>query len=105
MSDDQQILAAKELGMVFNYMNEDVIWDKFCDTYEAMRDLLGDFQAFYRSNPSPNLPQANLPDLQKEWENFIHASLEQIVHNGRVSFDSMRDNKYVDVVAKFASWF
>jgi hypothetical protein len=36
MSGDQQILAAKELGMVFNYMNDPQVWDKFCATYEAI---------------------------------------------------------------------
>jgi chitinase len=84
MSADQQVLSAKELGMMFNYMEEDV-WNKFCDTYEGIYDQLGGFNDFYATNPKAPLPQGlELPDLSEEWEKYI---------NGKATFDSLFANE------------
>jgi len=90
MTADQQVLSAKELGMVFNYMNEPDVWKKFCATYEGIYDLLGQWQTDYKNNPNANLPQnLNLPDLQKEWKTYINTALDQIVRNGISTFNQM----------------
>ncbi|KAJ6001245.1 hypothetical protein N7522_006472 [Penicillium canescens] len=90
MTADQQVLSAKELGMVFNYMNEPVVWSKFCATYEAIYDLLGQWQTYYNNNPNAPLPQGlNLPDLQDEWKTYINTALDQIVSNGKSTFNQM----------------
>lgn len=91
LTNDQQILVAKELGMVFNYMNDDEVWGKFCDTYEAIWSLLEEYDNYYVSTPNAPLPRIpNLPSLQDEWEAFISASLKQIVLNGQTAFRSMQ---------------
>jgi hypothetical protein len=90
MTADQQILSAKELGMVFNYMNEQVVWDKFCATYEAIYTLLGQWQTYYNNNPNAPLPQGlNLPNLQDEWKLYINTALDLIVANGKSTFSQM----------------
>ncbi|KAF3480712.1 chitinase [Arthroderma uncinatum] len=48
MDDDEQLQAVKEMGLVFGYLNHQEIWDKFCATYEALYDLFGSFDAWYR---------------------------------------------------------
>ncbi|KAJ5629565.1 hypothetical protein N7528_003222 [Penicillium herquei] len=93
MDADAQLLSAKELGMVFNYMNEEEVWGKFCDTYEAIYSLLQEFNDFYDTNPTLfEYGNLDLPDLQEEWQNYINAALDQIVSNGRATFDSMKWN-------------
>ena len=83
MTANQQVLSAKELAMVFNYMNEPDVWSKFCATYEAIYDLLGQWQTYYNNKPNAPLPQGlNLPDLQDEWKTYINTALDQIVSNG-----------------------
>ncbi|OQD86867.1 hypothetical protein PENSOL_c084G07525 [Penicillium solitum] len=90
MTGDQQVLSAKELGMVFNYLNEPDVWSKFCGTYEAIYDLLGQWQTYYNNNPNAPMPQGlNLPDLQDEWKTYINTALDQIVKNGKSTFNNM----------------
>lgn len=35
------------LGMIFNYLNTAAVWDAFCGTYEAVYDLMGEFDTWY----------------------------------------------------------
>ncbi|KAH7121711.1 hypothetical protein EDB81DRAFT_666247 [Dactylonectria macrodidyma] len=52
MDEEQQLLAVKEMGMVLNYPNSLDIWSMFCDTYEALYGLMGDFDGFYAGSAS-----------------------------------------------------
>lgn len=66
-------------------MNNQIIWDKFCDTYEALYDRLGDFDSWYARNGGP----LAIPSLQNEWRAFVRAMLESIVSNSRTEFDKL----------------
>lgn len=46
MSKDEQLQSVKEMGMVFTYLNSQTVWDGFCGSYEAIYDLLGDFDTW-----------------------------------------------------------
>ncbi|KAJ6032766.1 hypothetical protein N7540_003498 [Penicillium herquei] len=90
MDADAQVLSVKELGMVFNYINEEEVWEKFCDTYEAIYSLSQDFNDFYDTNPTLfQYGNLDLPDPQEEWQNYINAALDQMISNGRATFDLM----------------
>ncbi|OQE20207.1 hypothetical protein PENFLA_c017G00789 [Penicillium flavigenum] len=66
---DDQLSAAKEMGMVFTYMNDPTVWKMFCDTYEAIYDRLGEFDDYHRQQ------NTGIPSLQDEWPKFIDAVL------------------------------
>ncbi|KAJ5214410.1 hypothetical protein N7449_001579 [Penicillium cf. viridicatum] len=54
-SADAQLQLVKEMGMVSAYVNSQKVWDKFCSTYEAIYDLLGDFDQ-YQSGLGNTIP-------------------------------------------------
>ncbi|KAF9784244.1 hypothetical protein IL306_007712 [Fusarium sp. DS 682] len=69
-------------GMVFEYMNHPDIWKKFCDTYEALWEQMGNFDTFYATQSSA----PTIPSLQDEWKEFIEVVLTSLVHNTRTTF-------------------
>lgn len=71
LTNDQYVLVAKELGMIFNYMNDDEVWGKFCDTYEAIWSLKEEFDSYYATRTP--LINMNLPKMKPEGEAFIRA--------------------------------
>ncbi|KAI8659036.1 Chitinase [Fusarium keratoplasticum] len=83
MSGEQKLLATKEMGMVFRYMNDPIIWKKFCDTYEALYELFGTFDTFYAQQGSG----LTIPSLQKEWKEFIEVGLTSLVARSKASFE------------------
>ncbi|KAH6867367.1 hypothetical protein B0T10DRAFT_572385 [Thelonectria olida] len=83
MSAEKQLLATKEMGMVFEYMNNPTIWAKFCDTYEAMYKLFGDFDTFYATQGSG----VTIPSLQKEWKEYIEVVLTSMVLRSKTAFE------------------
>ncbi|RSL51633.1 hypothetical protein CEP51_015172 [Fusarium floridanum] len=83
MSSEQKLLATKEMGMVFRYMNDPIIWKKFCDTYEALYELFGEFDTFYAQQGSG----FTIPSLQKEWKEFIEVVLTSMVSRSKTAFE------------------
>jgi chitinase len=69
-------------GMVFEYMNHADIWKKFCDTYEALWEQMGNFDTFYATRSAAPA----IPSLQDEWKEFIETVLTSMVHNTRTTF-------------------
>lgn len=68
--------------MVFNYLNSPDIWSMFCDTYEALYELMGDFDTFYAGSGSG----VTIPSLQDEWKEYIEVVLSSMVSRSRASF-------------------
>jgi hypothetical protein len=64
-------------------MNHDEVWDAFCGTYEAIYDILGEWQDWWNANGSGYTP----PNMQDEWKAYIETVLESLVRRGRASFD------------------
>lgn len=85
MTQDEQLQSVKEMGMIFTYLNTQEVWDKFCGTYEAIYDLLGDFDTWY----SQNGQGVAIPNLQDEWKEYIRVSLDSLVRRSRATFDYM----------------
>ncbi|KAG7415033.1 Killer toxin subunits alpha/beta [Fusarium oxysporum f. sp. rapae] len=82
MPQEDKLMATKEMGMVFEYMNHPDIWKKFCDTYEALWEQMGNFDTFYATQSSA----PTIPSLQDEWKEFIEVVLTSLVHNTRTTF-------------------
>lgn len=74
---DDQLSAAKEMGMVFTYMNDPTVWKIFCDTYEAIYDRLGEFDDYHRQQ------NTGIPSLQDEWPKFIDAVLYSMANRAQ----------------------
>ncbi|CAG8071629.1 unnamed protein product [Penicillium olsonii] len=74
---DDQLSAAKEMGMVFTYMNDPTVWKMFCDTYEAIYDRLGEFDDYHRQQ------NTGIPSLQDEWPRFIDAVLYSMANRAQ----------------------
>lgn len=84
-------------GLVFNYLNTKEIWEKFCGTYEAIYDLLGDFDTWYAQNGAG----LTIPSLQKEWKNYNREVLDSLVRRSRATLKWMYENKrYVFICPK-----
>ncbi|KAH8127670.1 hypothetical protein LI328DRAFT_130088 [Trichoderma asperelloides] len=81
----EQLQSVKELGLIFSYMNNQIVWDKFCHTYEALYDRFGDFDKWYTQNGGP----LAIPSLQNEWQAYMRAMLDSIVTNSRTEFDKL----------------
>ncbi|CAG8939269.1 unnamed protein product [Penicillium salamii] len=82
-SADEQLSTAKEMGMVFTYMNSPDVWDMFCDTYEAIYDRLGEFDDYHRQQ------NTGLPSLQNEWPKFIDAVLTSMANRSKATLKLM----------------
>ncbi|RSL67275.1 hypothetical protein CEP53_003068 [Fusarium sp. AF-6] len=88
MSSDEQLQLVKESGLLFSYMNHDDVWDMWCDTYNAMRDHLAEFDKFYPKGKDD--PDVALVD---EWDKYHRAALDSIVLQARESWDWLYDNR------------
>ncbi|KAL6910197.1 hypothetical protein GGI43DRAFT_389540 [Trichoderma evansii] len=75
--------------MVFNYLNNNKVWDKFCATYQALYDYMGDFNTFYASKGQV----VAIPNLQDEWEEFIRTALDSAVTRALAAFDMMYEKR------------
>jgi chitinase len=71
-SADAQLQSVKEMGMVFGYLNSPKVWSKFCDTYEAIYDLLGDFDQYQTQQGN------TIVSLQDEWPKYIRTVLNSM---------------------------
>lgn len=89
-SADEQLQSVKTMGMVFEYMNSPKVWEKFCDTYEAIYNRLGEFDDYSARN------NRNFPKLQDEWPKYIDVVLKSMVNRSRGTFHWMyHERKYV----------
>ncbi|KAF4997450.1 hypothetical protein FGRMN_3814 [Fusarium graminum] len=91
MDGDDQLQEVKELGLVFNYMNNREVWAKFCVVYEAIYDHMGDFDTWYAAQT--NTGGVAAPNLQKEWKEFNRELLDSIVRRSRASLKRMYDER------------
>ncbi|KAJ5566412.1 hypothetical protein N7535_008050 [Penicillium sp. DV-2018c] len=65
------------MGMVFEYMNHPDVWEKFCATYEAIYDRLGEFDEYHSQKGN------NFPVLQDEWPKYIDAVLKSMANRSK----------------------
>ncbi|KAH7309224.1 hypothetical protein B0I35DRAFT_398631 [Stachybotrys elegans] len=95
MDPDAQLTATKEFGMVFTYLNHPEVWQAFCSVYEAIYDLLGNWDDWWDANGSGFTP----PSLQAEWRDYMETVLTSLVRRSRSTFDY----QYVTGLATLAS--
>ncbi|KAK4069890.1 CAZyme family GH18 [Trichoderma aggressivum f. europaeum] len=87
---EEQLLVAKEVGLVFTYLNSPEIWDMFCASYEAMYDHMGFYDSWYSVN-GPGI----IINFQAEWKKYIRTALDAAVTRSRTAFDNMYQQQYV----------
>ncbi|PKK46869.1 hypothetical protein CI102_8377 [Trichoderma harzianum] len=87
---EEQLLVAKEVGLVFTYLNTPEIWDMFCASYEAMYQHMGFYDSWYSVN-GPGI----VINFQAEWKKFIRTALDAAVTRARTAFDNMYQQQYV----------
>ncbi|ATY61069.1 glycoside hydrolase family 18 [Cordyceps militaris] len=90
MSPDEQLQTAKDLGIVFNYLNSQTVWDAFCGTYEAIWRQMGHFDVWYAQNARGG---PTIPSLQKEWKEYNQVALSSVVRSARAQFDFFYQNR------------
>ncbi|KAH0499712.1 hypothetical protein TgHK011_006887 [Trichoderma gracile] len=101
MTAQQQLQSVKELGLVFSYMNNAIIWTKFCDTYEALYELLGKFDTWYAARGAG----VAIPSLQDEWRVFTRAVLHSMGLNAQRSLDWMYRNRKIPRTSRASAVF
>lgn len=89
MTQDEQLQSVKDIGMIFNYLNTQSVWNAFCGTYEAVYDHLGDFDTWYAANGAAFA----IPNLQDEWKNYVRVALDSMVLRSRATFRYMYENR------------
>lgn len=67
--------------MNFNYLNLPEVWDKFCQTYNAMRFWLIAFDSNWNDDNGPP------PKLVKNWDTYIRVLLDTIVIDSRANLE------------------
>lgn len=84
---DEQLLVARELGMVFTYMNNDEVWESFCDAYNGILTQMTKFDNWMNTerNPHTNAPS----NLAAEWPRFVRQELDAVVTLGRTSWQNL----------------
>ncbi|KAM3426153.1 hypothetical protein NHJ13734_009626 [Beauveria thailandica] len=84
MSADEQLQTVKDLGIIFNYLNSQTVWEAFCGTYEAIWKQMGQFDDWYTKNARGG---PVIPSLQKEWKEYNQVLLSSVVRRARAQFD------------------
>ncbi|KAH8655299.1 hypothetical protein BX600DRAFT_525229 [Xylariales sp. PMI_506] len=84
MGPEAQLQAVKDFGMVFQYMNDDNIWSKFCSTFEA---IYADMQTLDTWNAGSG--HVFPVTFATEWSNFVRASLDSIVVRSRALYSAL----------------
>ncbi|TVY74071.1 Chitotriosidase-1 [Fusarium oxysporum f. sp. cubense] len=87
MSSDEQLQLVKEHGLLFNYMNHEDVWEMWCDTYNAMRVHLVEFDKWYPKSKGD--PDVTLAD---EWDKYHRVALDSIVLRSRETWKWLYDN-------------
>jgi len=85
---DEQLLYAKNFGMIFSYWNINEIWNSWCLSYNGILDVLQDFDRDWALN-NPHDPLS----LATEWQVFILFELDAIVTNSRRQAMTMYNSK------------
>ncbi|KAI1340016.1 hypothetical protein F5Y15DRAFT_423445 [Xylariaceae sp. FL0016] len=93
MTPEAQLLAVKDFGMVFNYMNNVNIWDKFCRTFEGIYTHMDDFDSWYSGQVLHNDAPDHGVSLADEWAKFIRVTLDSMVLRSRILFQILKDTR------------
>ncbi|CAG8092001.1 unnamed protein product [Penicillium salamii] len=89
-SADAQLQSVKEMGMVFGYLNSPKVWNKFCATYEAIYDLMGEFDDYHKQKGN------TIVSLQDEWPKYIRTVLDSMSSRSKtamVAYSAARAEK------------
>jgi chitinase len=95
---DEQLLAAREIGFIFPYMNTDTVWRSFCDSYNGMLDLLTQFDTWHTQQGSA------ASDLAGEWPRFIRSELDIVVKAARNNLKVMDQSRKSVGVLYLTRW-
>jgi len=99
---EQQMTLAPAVGMISPYMNNDDVWESFCDTYNAIYNVLSDFDVWYQLTANPS--NKSKSNLSAEWAKHIRAELDMVVTNARKNVEDLEANK-INNAAYAAKWF
>ncbi|RYP44871.1 hypothetical protein DL768_008713 [Monosporascus sp. mg162] len=88
MSVEEQLLSVKEMGMLFNYLNNNDVWNRFCASYEALWDRFGEFDEWWLNNQGVS----NVL-LQSAWKDYVREVLDSLVRRSRDTFDAMYNDR------------
>ncbi|KAJ4094417.1 hypothetical protein NW760_012753 [Fusarium oxysporum] len=96
MSTDEQWMTVKEIGLTFNYINDDTIWGMWCDTFTGVYDRLDRFDKWYTVIKGPNDPDVTLAE---EWGKYNRIVLDSAVRIYREGWDWTYKNRRTNNIA------
>jgi hypothetical protein len=76
---DEQLAYLKKYGMIFAYFNIPEVWSVWCETFNAIRGVLLQFDTWYNTFQNPNAPV----HLANEWAAFNRKEFERIAKTAR----------------------
>lgn len=83
----EQLLAAREIGMVFLYLNHDEVWQSYCATYNGILDRMVEFDDWYKAQTGVD------SKMREEWPKFIRSELDTAVHRARENIREINQNR------------
>lgn len=92
----EQLLAVREIGLIFPYMNHDTIWQGFCATYNAILDLMVRFDAWYQGQTGAT------SQLADEWPKFVRSELDMVVKRARDNIKELHSLRVQNISPVYA---
>ncbi|KAF4414954.1 glycoside hydrolase family 18 [Fusarium acutatum] len=90
MSTDEQWSTVKEIGLTFNYLNNDTIWGMWCDTFVGVYDWLDYFDKYYALVKGLGDPDVSLAE---EWGKYNRVVLDSAVKINSDGWDWTFENR------------
>jgi len=94
----EQLLAARQVGMIFTYMNHNEVWASFCETYNGILDRLEEADAWYKAKTGAT------SYLAEEWPKFVRQELDFVVERARMDLKMMNQNRKTAGAPYTAFW-
>ncbi|EGX92282.1 bacteriodes thetaiotaomicron symbiotic chitinase, putative [Cordyceps militaris CM01] len=84
MDVQEQLLAIKDMGMVFTYMNDPKVWDAFCKTYEAMYKHMENYNDWWVNTQEST--HGKIPKLQDMFKEYMRVTLRSFSNRAQDEF-------------------
>jgi hypothetical protein len=92
----EQLLAVREIGLIFSYMNHDTIWQGFCATYNAILDPMVRFDAWYQGQTGAT------SQLAVERPKFVRGEFDMVVKRARDNIKELHSLRVQNISPVYA---
>ncbi|TQW02709.1 bacteriodes thetaiotaomicron symbiotic chitinase [Cordyceps javanica] len=99
MDVEEQLLAIKDMGMVFTYTNDPKVWDAFCKTYEAMYKHMENYNDWWVNTQEST--HGKIPKLQDMFKEYMQVVLRSFCNRAQDEFAWAYNQRAADAVGTY----